>query len=403
MKAGSRTGVSFVRCGVVAPLAVGLVSACGPAPAPPPPPPAPTATAVASAPPPPPPTATAIVEAPPVCKEPEGPRPAVVNFTTAWLEQDWVGWKGDASAPVEKACAKLEKRRAGMLKKLKGNEHHVADIGRCLPSPKGAWVLDTSGDVQPLKADADHKEKGWEVRFSLAYVTPEGKLVRSKKTTHSVWVRGNEAQDFRVIGAFDNDGDGVSEIALVDDHHYGDEDRTEVRTMYTWKNGEAVAYPHAGFKFEGFYDVDGDKRPDLLIPGPFVAERLCGMDGGWYRGPSQVAHALADGRFAADDDVAKEVVRAQCGPAPKELVVVKRAGAGVEVDAEATVTRVACALVYGLSSDEATSRIRSEYPLPHEPDDSEPAAANTCISLKELVKLAGQKPPFTIDAPCPPK
>ena len=101
MKAGSRTGVSFVRCGVVAPLAVGLVSACGPAPAPPPPPPAPTATAVASAPPPPPPTATAVVEAPPVCKEPEGPRPAVVNFTTAWLEQDWVGWKGDASAPEQ--------------------------------------------------------------------------------------------------------------------------------------------------------------------------------------------------------------------------------------------------------------------------------------------------------------
>lgn len=383
-------------------LVFGVV-ACGPAPAPPPPP-APTAT-VSAPPAPPPPTATAVTEAPPAeCKEPEGPRPEVVNLAAKDVAaQDWIGWKGDSGAPVEAACKKLEKRRANMLKKLKGNEHHVEHIGRCFPSAKGAWVLDTSGDVQPLKADADHPEKGWEVRFSLAYVTPEGKLLRSKKSTHSVWVRGNEAQDFRVIGLFDYDGDGVSELALLGDHHYGDEDRTETRTMHTWKDGDAVPYPHAGFAFLGLHDVDGDGRPDLRVPGAFSAERLCGMEGGIYRGPAQIARSLADGRFSADDDVAKEVVRAQCGPAPKELVV--KQGDAPAVDGDATVTRIACGLVYGASADDLTHRIRSEYPLPHEPDDSEPAdqVAGACVSLKELVKLAGQKPPFVIDAPCPPK
>ena len=389
-----------VRSGVAACAAL-LVTACGPAPAPPPPP-APTATAPVPAPPEP--TVTAVTEAPPPeCKEPEGPRPQVVHFAAPGLAaQDWVGWQGDSSAKVQSACKKLEARRANMLRKLKGNEHHVEDIGRCFPSAKGAWVLDTSGDVQPLKADADHPEKGWEVRFTLSYVTPAGKLLRSKKATHAVSVRGNEAQDFRVIGLFDYDGDGVSELALLRDHHYGDEDRTETRTLHPWKDGEAVAYPHAGFAFRGLHDVDGDARPDLLIPGAFAAERLCGLEGGIYRGPVQIARSLPDGRFSADDDVAKEVVRAQCGPAPKELIVKQGDGA---VDGDATVTRIACGLVYGLSAEDATRRIRSEYPLPHEPDDSEPAdqVAGACVSLKELVKLAGQKPPFTMDAPCPPK
>lgn len=387
--------------GVAAAL-VGAVSGCGPAPVPEPPPPATTTTAIASAPPPePPPTATAVASAAPVCKEPEGPRPKVLNAAEWKSSKDWTAWTGDASEPVVKACKKLEKRRATLVKKLKDDAHRVGDVGRCLPSPKGAWVLDTSGDVQPLKAAAN-QEAGWEVRFTLAYVTPEGKLVRSKKQTHALWKRGIEANDFDVTSVFDHDGDGVSELVLSNDHHYGDEDRTEKRTMYTWKNEEAVPYANAAFVFTDERDVDEDGRPDLVVPGPFLAEGPCGLEGRTYRGPVQIAHALADGKFSTDDAVAKEAVRVQCGPAPAELLVVNRV-ADVLVEDDPSVGNIACARIYGATVDDVRARLRSEYPLPHAADDSETTNPAPCLTLAELVKLAGQQPPFTMDPPCPAK
>ena len=382
-------------------LAVSALAACGPAPLPPPPP-APTATA--SAPPPEPaPAATAVATPEPACKEPEGPRPTVVDVTAGWLHRDWLSWPGDASPAVVKACKKLEQRRANLVKKLKDDAAHVADIGRCLPSVKGAWVLDTSGDVQPLKADKEHPDPGWEVRFTLAYVTPAGKLLRSKKHVESVWKRGIEANDWQVLGAFDYDGDGVSELAILHDHHHGDEDRTQTPAMFTWREGEAVPYPNAAFAFDGLVDVDADLRPDLLIAGPFKAEGPCGLEGRIYRGPVQIAHSLPDGRFSTDDAVAKEVVRVQCGRAPAELLSVKREGADVSVEDEASARRITCARIYGVSADDAVKRVRAEYPLPHNADDTEPPGATTCLSLAEMVKLAGQAPPFTMDAPCPAK
>lgn len=231
--------------------------ACGPPPEPPPPP-APTATAAVMATPTPEPTLTATAEVAvvPVCKEPAGPRPKVANLSGDPPVQDWTAWQGDKSAPVEKACQKVLARRT----KLLGNVPDpalVEDVSRCLPSAKGAWVLDGS-DVRPLKKDKEHAEKGWAVSFVLAYIGPDGTLTRSKTVTGAASARGQEHHDSRVMGLFDDDGDGVSEIVVEDTTDYGEES-SQSRKVYTWKNGDIVVVSPAAFVFGAMVDVDGEK------------------------------------------------------------------------------------------------------------------------------------------------
>jgi hypothetical protein len=175
--------------------------------------------------------------------------------------------------------------------------------------------------------------------------------------------------------------------------------------MYTFKDGEIAPYGQAPPRFFELADVDGDKRPDLTISGPFQAEGPCGLEGRTYHGPLQVAHSLPGGAFSIDDAVAKEVVRAQCGPAPAELVTLfKQDGADNLIDDEGSARRITCARIYGAKIEDTQRRVRKDYPFAHEADDSEPSSsAGFCLSLKELVKLAGQEPTFTIDPPCPAK
>lgn len=399
-----RAPVASLALGLLAHAAIAAIAACGPPPEPPAPP-APTATAAVTATPAPEPTATATataeVAAAPVCKEPAGPRPSVVNLTKDTPVQSWTAWTGDKSAPVDKACQKVLGRRTKLLGNVPDSSI-VDDVSRCLPSAKGAWVLDGS-DVRPLKKDKTHPESGWTVPFALSYVGPDGKQTRGKTVTGASSSRGQEKHYWIVLGTFDYDGDGVSEIAVADVTDYGEES-SETRKVYTWKDGDVVEYPHVNFQFSRMLDVDGDKRPDLVVTGPFEVEGPCGLNGQMFRAPPHVAHSLPDGTFSRTDAVAQEVVRAQCGPLETDLLVLSKDGGETRMDDGETARRLTCARIYGAKSADVVARVRKDYPFAHNADDTNVKdGPQPCLPLTALVKLASQEPQFTLEAPCPAK
>ena len=345
------------------------------------------------------PSAMAKASEAPACKA----IPNVANLADNWPKQAFTSWAGDKSPAVEKACKVLATKHDLLVQTLGQTEASelLADVSVCFPSAKGAWFLEPK-EVKRLPKKEDDVEPGWEMPYALAYMTPEGKTIRSTKVSGLI-SRQNviDVQDVEVQGLYDYDGDGVSEIGLMTSHHYGGEDRTEKATMYSWKNGDAIEYKAVPWSFDAMRDVDGDGRPDLLLKGPFVADAPCTYDGELRFAPMQIAHSLPNGEFSLDDNIAKEVVRLQCGPAATELVATNGEGASRNVDERLTMLRVTCARMAGASADELTKRLRQTYPFPHEADDSESnESPGRCLPLKSLVKLAAQSPTVVLDGHC---
>lgn len=341
-----------------------------------------------------------------MAKTPDAPAckaiPNVANLSADWPKQVFTSWAGDKSPAVEKACKVLATKHDLLVQTLGQTEAEtLADVSRCFPSAKGAWFIEPK-EVKRLPKKEDDVEPGWEIPYTLAYMTPEGKTVRSAHVSGSISRRNViEVQEVSVQGVYDYDGDGVSEIGLTTEHRYGDEDRTEQTTLYSWKDGDAIEYKAAPWSFEAMRDVDNDGRPDLLLKGPFVAEVGCSYDGEIHFAPMQIAHSLPNGEFSFHDDIAKEVVRLQCGPPPTELMITSGEGASRRIDERVTMVRITCARMYGISADELAKRLRQAYPFPHEADDSEPKdGPGMCFPLKNMLKLASQTPTVTLDGLC---
>lgn len=345
-----------------------------------------------------PPSATAKTPDAPACK----PIPNVANLADSWPKQAFTSWAGDKSPAVEKACKGLAAKHDLLVQTLGQTEAQtLADVSLCFPSAKGAWFIEPK-EVKRLPKTEDDVEPGWEMPYTLAYLTPEGKTIRSAQVSGTFSRRNTiEVQHVSVQGLYDYDGDGISEIGLTTSHRHGDEDRTETTTLYSWKKGDAIEYSTTSGSFEAMRDVDNDGRPDLLLKGPFVAEVGCSYDGELRFAPMQIAHSLPNGEFSIHDDIAKEVVRLQCGPATTELIVTTGEGASRRVDERLTMLRVTCARMYGVSADELAKRLRQTYPFPHEADDSEPQdGPGMCMPLKNLLKLAAQSPTVVLDGHC---
>ena len=352
---------------------------------------------------------TATAEAEPACVDPPGPRPEIVNLADggSWPAPTPIPLPKNMGAAVEKACKKIEARKAPAMKKAEGvGDTEMLYVGTCLPSAKGAWAIDID-KAEKLLPDKDHDDEGWKVHYTLSYVTPEGKVVRSLAGSGEIGFRTTEQQNVDVLLIYDYDGDGASELLLMESSHYGGEEHNYHRTLYTFKDGEILQYePTKKLDIRDVVDADRDGRPDLVTPGPFIVTGPCGLDGHDYRGPLQLAHSLPDGTFSQDDAAAKEAVRVPCGPMQRELVSMTRARSGTSVDPDDTAKRITCARIYGMTDREAAQRVRARYPFPHKKDDTEPedsSSSGYCMPLKLMVELAGQKPDFTTEAPCAPR
>jgi len=379
-----------------------LVAACGPAVVATAPSSGPATSDAVVALPPPEPTATTSAAIEAACVEPQGPRPDVVNLGNPPL-QDRLIASTITKGPVHDACERLAKRGAKAEKDGPGEPlGMLSQAGKCFASPKGAWALDPS-HAKALEPDESSDERGWEVHYELTYVTPEGRLVKGSPVVGEISMRSRDTLGVEIVEVFDYDGDGAAEIVVNEWSDYGGESHYESRSILTFRDGEVKPYaPATDLQIDGVVDVDRDGRPDLVLPGPFLISGPCGMDGQDFRAPPHVAHSLPSGAFSIDDAVAREAVRAQCGPMQRDLLLFEREAKGAYLHNEETVRRITCARIYGMSPKEASDRVRARYPFRSDPkkEAMSPGDSGYCMSLKMLLDLAAQTPDFTTEAPC---
>lgn len=387
---------SLVSVPLLAAAIVSFAAACGPSAAPPAAPIALAVAAVAPAP-------SASVALDPVrsCVDDGTPLPGLDGSA----DQDLRGKPSVKGAAAEKACAKIARRAAKAESEGPGAKHGaLADVGACYSAGEGAWALDpgAASIVDPDEQAAGNG--GWEVPYSLTYVTPRGALVGGGPITGTVAVRERESRDVRIFAVFDFDGDGVSEIIVAEDADYGGEEHDSKISVVTFRDGEVKSYaPAEKLDIQGIVDIDLDGRPDLLVPGPFLAQGPCGYDGQDFQAPAHLAHSVAGGGFSLDDAVAQAVIRDSCGPLATELVAVEHGRNGTWIDPMETARRISCARIYGVSAEAAARRIRARYPFPDGPKAELPLDASApgyCMPLRSMLELAGQTPLFTTAPPC---
>ena len=168
----------------------------------------------------------------------------------------------------------------------------------CHAGAKGAWVLEV-GIFHPGQA-------GSNATWQLVYLTPDARRVTGSDAKGEDWEADGEGRmQTSIAGVHDFDGDGVDEVAIQSAGYAsidGVHDTGDV--LYRVQNGGVVAWdPVPGRKVLGAIDVDRDGLLDLVLGGR--GER------------PELAHAVAGGNYAIDDEVTRTFLHAECLlPAP---------------------------------------------------------------------------------------
>lgn len=260
-------------------------------------------------------------------------------------------------------------------------------FGKCLPTPRGAWVvaLDSLTPSDPDAGDV-HLDGVW----SVQRVDASGAVARARRETS--WTDYNMLR-VEHASAFDYDGDGEAEIVLYTNesaHESADSPHGEV---LTFRDGAVVAYaPAAGIEPTEARDVDQDGRPDLLTVKPYDGEGDDSPSGFTYNmsGPQLVAHAVAGGQFSRDDDVAKRAARAVC---PQRVANVFGATASQENAAAAVV----CARIWGVPAATVAREIARRCATEDESGSpSENPRRPRCGDVRVLTRWARLTPPVTL-------
>jgi hypothetical protein len=120
------------------------------------------------------------------------------------------------------------------------------------------------------------------------------------------------------VRAFDYDGDGVAELLVSAtraseaglSEHYPFE--TPLAAVWHVHDGVVSAYAPS-IPIRSFADVDADGRPDLITMRDFSIEAYDGDVTVYsFEGPEWAAHALPNGTFSFDDEVASSFVKRSC-------------------------------------------------------------------------------------------
>lgn len=152
--------------------------------------------------------------------------------------------------------------------------------------------------------------------------------------------------------AFDFDGDGVPEVALLRSVH---QDCEGSSALGIWKIAGAnlVPYPlQPGPELVEIRDEDHDGRPDLVTRGAYAGlYDDCRFDR--EAAPALfVHHSLPDGSFSSTDEVARAVLRSACPTRAADLPLWDRAELADDL-AHALV----CARLWGTPADKLLRRL----------------------------------------------
>jgi len=257
-------------------------------------------------------------------------------------------------------------------------------VGGCASFEGGAWAMEFS----------DHALSDYDAISGEAVLVIDVHHARIRQSGAPMWVgAAGTFVSTKLALAGDYDGDGVPEVFLGSYEDGVEGGHSESGTIYTLSNGAVVTYaPIAalekrvpGIFFRAPRDVDGDGRMDLPTNAgvDLGAETECFGKSDWTT-PHFLAHALADGTFSLDDDVAKREAKKFCPAPPATLdqpadVLCARLWASTPAAFTALKKRVACV------AWDCAAEISGK--------PQQPGAARACAARRDAIDA---KPPFTL-------
>jgi hypothetical protein len=260
--------------------------------------------------------------------------------------------------PVSPRCARVRQDRARLSRQVdawvtaqareEGNPvmlPGLADDRDCLATPQGVWALTVQGLT--FHSEAELRIAATE---SLVW-RPSGAARAPTPRTFPLEANWHSSRWSALEAVYDYDGDGLPEVIVRHDGWAFESHADRTRAVYTVADGTVRVYaPAADFRqVDGLVDADRDGRPDLVLPSPWQVTDDCGLAGIDHPGPSRLAHARADGRFATDDDAARAWLRAQCAPTASS-------------DSATDVHDVACARLAGLEPEALVAALQRRAP-----------------------------------------
>lgn len=257
--------------------------------------------------------------------------------------------------------------------------------GECEPSEEGrpqirlrkALVFETAEQrfvvrKQRLRrpADADHP-----TRYELTEISDD-------------WGESDDHTELGLQSAFDFDGDGIPEVAILRSVH---EDCEGSSSLGIWKIAGATLIPYPQqprLELVEIRDEDRDGRPDLVTRGAYdgLYDR-CRVD--HAAAPAIfLHHSLPDGSFSTTDEAARAALRSACPSRTADLPVWDR-----EEVADDLTHALVCARLWGTPADKLLRRLSKQCETFSEESDGCAADAGPKKLCPSWIKSLIEVPP----------
>jgi hypothetical protein len=261
-------------------------------------------------------------------------------------------------------------------------------LGRCSAAGSGAWAFEPLREA--FVADEEDGEFVYQVSVRLVYVDLRGATVHGVEQSLSLDAFSDAVSMPSLPQAiFDFDGDGRFEATWFNEQGQQVELVTATSTQV-----DVVPLP-SGVLIEGWVDADHDARPDILMFGPYTQAECYESSVAWSM-PSLVAHSTEGLAFSSTDAVAASFAREICPCAPSELLARDAASGDAPLYAASTLVHIACARLWGASSEEIEARLEVELA----PLGEEDGIGDVCAhSLETLASFAAHEPPLLLRPP----
>lgn len=276
----------------------------------------------------------------------------------------------------------------------------IAPLAQCYAAGAGAWTFAVAQATTSVPDESTGRVFAVRVRpvyLAADGVAHPGAAVLRVEAGVSQFV---ETVAVDRVGVVDWDGDGRGELYLHESHaqEEGGAEPSRLERWWTFTARDATPREYTALAARAAFilDVDGDRRPDLLLRSPWIAVGPCGIAEVDNPGPLVAMHARPDGAFDGDDDVAHAWIARACNERPSPLLVpVPEAPDPTDLRWQPSF-RVACARWWGRSADDVAAEITRTYPR------DEASNPYLCFPREELLRIARIDPPSAFRLTCAP-